>query len=299
LHLILGQEQGWGIFFASNGLKPLRINYEDFLQTPADTVSRVAEFVDEPLEVEPFQLSDLSLKQQRDATNAEWRTRFIEDTRKLMQEKSLAAMLGTEEHLRWSYLDPTSHEQALFNRGPILNVVDKGRRSDNLRAQEILHLQGYLRDEPEPFVHANVADAVVRCQKEQGMLVDPHLPPWFARALKFSQDKSDRLSGMWVENSNAAAVRNGGGVELVGNGQNLHMKGHYMNDDGMTVSWSALLHQVADFEYSGTLTHSPRLRSEGWLDSSLQLHLSADEKELAGHTKTPGQKPSPFILRRK
>ncbi len=201
MHFILGQEQGWGVFFAANGHKPLRLSYEEFLQAPTETVSKIAEFVGEPVEVAQFQLSDLSPRQQRDTSNAKWRVRFINDTSKRMQENSMAAMLGTEEHVRWSFRDPTSHEHALLNRVPVLNVADEGRRSNHLRAQEILRLKGYLRDKPESFVHAKAADAVIHCQKEQGWLVDPHLPPWFARNLQVSHAKADRLSGMWVEHS--------------------------------------------------------------------------------------------------
>lgn len=298
LHFILGQEQGWSVFFAANDYKPLRVTYEKFLKDPANTVSSIAEFVQEPLEVDQFKASDLPPKRQRDATNAEWRDRFIEDTHKRMQENALASMLGTEEHMRWSYRDPTTHEQALSTGAPILNVEDAQRRSDHLRAQEILYLRGYLNDRPEPFVHAKAADAVVRYQKENGWLVDPHLPPWFSRALQVSHSNADRLSGLWLEHSNAAALRNGGEVELLGNGQELRLKGHYQRDDGLTVSWSALLHQIADFEYHGTLTHSRQLRRKGWHDSFLKIRLSADENELVGETETSGQSPHPFVLHR-
>ena len=66
----------WQLFFARNGVAPLRLVYEGALKVPDATVAAVARFVgvEEPVVAAPERIA---MAVQRDAINAEWRERFI------------------------------------------------------------------------------------------------------------------------------------------------------------------------------------------------------------------------------
>jgi LPS sulfotransferase NodH len=72
----------WTRFFARNSIRPLRLSYEQFSSEPVDTLTKIAEFVDVkiPSHIGPIQ-SRLSV--QRDASNLEWRQRFVAEKRSL------------------------------------------------------------------------------------------------------------------------------------------------------------------------------------------------------------------------
>jgi LPS sulfotransferase NodH len=67
----------WRLFFARNGIAPLRLTYEDLIRDPLDAVAQVGRLVDvaDP-RVDPS-LVDTTV--QRDGLSDEWRARFIRE----------------------------------------------------------------------------------------------------------------------------------------------------------------------------------------------------------------------------
>jgi trehalose 2-sulfotransferase len=67
----------WRLFFARNGISPLRLTYEELLEDPAQVVGRIARLMEVPeATIDPaVRAPDM----QRDALSAEWRERFIRD----------------------------------------------------------------------------------------------------------------------------------------------------------------------------------------------------------------------------
>jgi LPS sulfotransferase NodH len=76
---ILRQYTRWRYYFARNGLTPLRLVYEDFVQKPAESVSAVARLIGltEPTEGD---FDGAATKVQRDELTELWRRRFIEES---------------------------------------------------------------------------------------------------------------------------------------------------------------------------------------------------------------------------
>lgn len=298
LHFILEQEHGWQAFFAATGIEPYRFTYEAFLADPLTICRDIGRHLGVPLDIERVDLSKEPLRQQRSATSAQWRERFIADSHERLRRSSIDAYLGMEGMARWSYRDPTGHDHLLANGLPFLHSRDPGRRSDQLQAQEHLKRLGYLHGRPEPFVHRDAANAAIAYQKDHGCLVDPRLQPSFTRKLLIDQANQSWLTGRWIERTNGEALRNGGSVEIVAGEQGLELEGCYTQDSGLRVGWTATLRRVADFEYAGWLMHEEKLRSGGWKDAELHLRLWDDTAELSG-TQTPeGNQPSPFTLQR-
>lgn len=75
---IVAQDARWQLFFARNGIAPLRLVYEDALGAPDATVKAVARLVgiEGPAVAAPERIA---VAVQRDATTAEWRERFVAD----------------------------------------------------------------------------------------------------------------------------------------------------------------------------------------------------------------------------
>ena len=62
-------------FFALNGIRPLRVGYEAMIANPERTLARVSKYLDLPaLELN---LGKIPLAKQGNATNREWRARFL------------------------------------------------------------------------------------------------------------------------------------------------------------------------------------------------------------------------------
>ncbi len=72
----VAQDARWQLFFARNGIAPLRLVYEDALSAADATVAAVARLVgiEGPVSAAPERIA---VAVQRDATNAEWRERFV------------------------------------------------------------------------------------------------------------------------------------------------------------------------------------------------------------------------------
>lgn len=298
LHFILEQNHAWEAFFAANDLERLSITYEQFLEAPRDTVRSIGEYLD--VEVDPalVDLERLSLRPQRDESNAAWRAQFVADTGERMKQRSLAAFIGTEEAVRRTFREPTARDLVLERGLPTLRMANDQRASERLRAQEALARLGYLDRQPESFVHRAAADAIIAYQRDHGWMVDPRMPDWFTRALLRTSGDLRRLDGVWTERSNALAQKHGGSVDIVAKGQALHLDGRYGIDDGTTVAWSAVLEQVVDFEFRGPLVHDRKSKRRGWGDATLSLRLSRDENVLAGTTTAEGGAQYPFVLAR-
>ena len=79
LRLTVRQDARWTVYFARNGIAPLRLVYEDALDAVAATVASVADLVG--LEAPPASVADIGLAVQRDALTEVWRARFLSEYR--------------------------------------------------------------------------------------------------------------------------------------------------------------------------------------------------------------------------
>lgn len=72
------QDARWEVFFARNGIEPLRLVYEDVMAAPEAAVAAVATLVglDKPPSIAP---GLIELEIQRDALTEDWRTRFLRE----------------------------------------------------------------------------------------------------------------------------------------------------------------------------------------------------------------------------
>ncbi|RYC32091.1 hypothetical protein D3273_10210 [Lichenibacterium minor] len=72
----VAQDARWQLFFARNGIAPLRLVYEDALLAPEATVDAVARLVgvEGPVAAAPERIA---VAVQRDGVSAEWRARFL------------------------------------------------------------------------------------------------------------------------------------------------------------------------------------------------------------------------------
>lgn len=78
LRLSAIQDARWEVFFARNGIEPLRLVYEDALKAANATVGAVADLVG--LETTPTGVFDATrVAVQRDALTEEWRSRFLSE----------------------------------------------------------------------------------------------------------------------------------------------------------------------------------------------------------------------------
>ncbi len=87
----VAQDARWQLFFARNGIAPLRLVYEDALSAADATVEAVARLVgiEGPVVAAPERIA---VAVQRDATNAEWRERFVAE---FGDRDAMDAPLGT------------------------------------------------------------------------------------------------------------------------------------------------------------------------------------------------------------
>ena len=75
LNFLATGEARWRMFFAMNGISPLKLVYEKMVQVPQETVNAVAELVG--LTSTPIDWRNLNVTVQRDGVNSEWRERFM------------------------------------------------------------------------------------------------------------------------------------------------------------------------------------------------------------------------------
>jgi LPS sulfotransferase NodH len=70
-------EQDWQFdeFFAGNGIRPLKVIYEQFSVNPLAAVEQISQFIGRPI---PVNLSSVRTEQQATRQNIEWRNLFIE-----------------------------------------------------------------------------------------------------------------------------------------------------------------------------------------------------------------------------
>lgn len=78
MHWLVAQDARWDLFFARNGLIPLRLVYEAALLAPQATVDAVADLVG--LASRPtIDFSRIEIAVQRDASSADWRRMFLDE----------------------------------------------------------------------------------------------------------------------------------------------------------------------------------------------------------------------------
>jgi LPS sulfotransferase NodH len=78
---ILTIEAEWELYFARNGINPIRIAYEAFLADPRRHLVEIAEAVGQVIPAQTWAIEETGLSVQRDETNAAWKARFIEEAR--------------------------------------------------------------------------------------------------------------------------------------------------------------------------------------------------------------------------
>jgi LPS sulfotransferase NodH len=75
LYNLLRDRGDWNLYFASNGLAPLRVYYEDVVRNPQGAADQLADFLGVP----HAKIGTVNLNVQRDALNESWRTQFVKD----------------------------------------------------------------------------------------------------------------------------------------------------------------------------------------------------------------------------
>jgi trehalose 2-sulfotransferase len=80
LRLILESNARWDAYFAANGLKPLRLQYEDVIRDPQAAIDAIAALmgVSGPCR---YDAATLKHERQADSINAQWRERFVAEHR--------------------------------------------------------------------------------------------------------------------------------------------------------------------------------------------------------------------------
>jgi LPS sulfotransferase NodH len=76
MRIVARDSARWRLYFARNGIDPLRLEYEQILADPQGAANAVAAFmgVDPPPPIDP---SSIDLTILRDEISAEWRRRFV------------------------------------------------------------------------------------------------------------------------------------------------------------------------------------------------------------------------------
>jgi LPS sulfotransferase NodH len=105
----IGRNQArWRIWFARNGIEPLRLTYEDIVADPHAAVEAVARLV-AVAGYSRAELANTDLQVQRDALSQGWRSRFLVERRDLTRLDSGFSRLGVQLR-RWrSTLSLTRH----------------------------------------------------------------------------------------------------------------------------------------------------------------------------------------------
>lgn len=75
VHWTVSQDARWELFFARNGIEPLRFVYEDALGAVGATIDAIADLVG--LESRPDPVSEITVDVQRDGLTEAWRSRFL------------------------------------------------------------------------------------------------------------------------------------------------------------------------------------------------------------------------------
>ena len=71
----------WRLFFTSNGIEPLTLTYEEVMASPQESINRICALVGVPSA--PISLDAFKTNIQRGDRNADWRRRFINDSKDL------------------------------------------------------------------------------------------------------------------------------------------------------------------------------------------------------------------------
>jgi trehalose 2-sulfotransferase len=93
---ILTIEAEWELYFARNGIGPVRVAYETFLVDPRRDLVAIAEALGKTIPAQAWAIEEAGLSMQRDETNAAWKARFIEEAQdpSLLETLSQFRMVG-------------------------------------------------------------------------------------------------------------------------------------------------------------------------------------------------------------
>lgn len=80
LEQILRGRLQWDQFFASAGIKPLRLNYERVVAEPLRALAQIAEYLEQPIDVAAVNL-DTANQKLADELNRSWERRFLREHR--------------------------------------------------------------------------------------------------------------------------------------------------------------------------------------------------------------------------
>ncbi|MEQ3745604.1 MAG: Stf0 family sulfotransferase [Henriciella sp.] len=80
LKFLLDMEEGWRHFFASRGIRPTRMSYEQLTRNLSGKVQQIAKLMNIKLAVE-MQPEDLALKKQGSSRNKDWAAVFASETK--------------------------------------------------------------------------------------------------------------------------------------------------------------------------------------------------------------------------
>ncbi|MFM8954780.1 MAG: Stf0 family sulfotransferase [Actinomycetota bacterium] len=73
IHTIDAANQNWDRYFAANSIVPLQVSYEQLTKNMDDTVRRIMNHIDTPIDTVPAPQT----KRQSDGASAQWETRFL------------------------------------------------------------------------------------------------------------------------------------------------------------------------------------------------------------------------------
>ncbi|MFM8902020.1 MAG: Stf0 family sulfotransferase, partial [Actinomycetota bacterium] len=73
IHTIDAANQNWDRYFAANSIVPLQVSYEQVTKNMDDTVRRIMNHIDTPIDTVPAPQT----KRQSDGASAQWETRFL------------------------------------------------------------------------------------------------------------------------------------------------------------------------------------------------------------------------------
>ena len=81
LTFLLDMEEGWRNLFASRGIRPARMTYEQLTRNLSGKVEQISKIMNVPLAVD-MNPEDLSLKKQGSSRNKDWAKQYMDETRK-------------------------------------------------------------------------------------------------------------------------------------------------------------------------------------------------------------------------
>lgn len=248
LSFILDQEIGWETFFASVGIKPLRLFYERMVLFPKETCIEISNYLNVQIE-DIVDIQD-RLSPQKDHINLEWNDRFLDDSKRMLAMPSLEGFIGLEHLQRW---DPSDNTIAMYSS-----------LTDYANSKNLINCINSKRFIPHDL------NEIIRKQHESGLFVQPFLSEFGFDVLSSHISKGS-LSGYWRETSNP----NYGITFVLDQKTEILIFNVYSIEKGSLVFWYArLILNPNQGLYSGFLKHAPLQALKGMRDGIMSLLLS-------------------------